>query len=525
MVKLVIIDDEVHICELVRSLIDWDALGITLAGMAHTGVEALELMEREKPEIVICDVRMPGYDGITLMQKAEALGLDARFIVISGYKQFEYARKGLQLGAVDYLLKPIDKDELHRALQKALQLFSDTDGVKQMSEALDNSRQALRAQFIRDISERRLPREAFSFEALRNNYALKIEGWVGAVCLHIDCGDPVDAGVFALARNKLAEALEDRARRCCNEEIVFADGNDVFALCAAAEDITRGYRDTFETLGRLVLALPEGVLSMGYTQQPDADNAADLLAQAQVAMKMHRFGAGTLLNPYQSGWQFAPPDAAQAQSVLDDINEALRSFSLGRLAPRLGDMLATARQQPGFGPPVWEALMHTVLGLANNAIGTLDEENRQYIDRLAAMDRLDRCPTLEAQAALCGRLIEEHLSLLLEKIQKEQNRPVRHVKHVVETRYMDPINLNEIADEVRLNPAYLSGLFKKETGQNFKDYLTEFRVNKAKELLRENNESVAVVAEMVGYKDTKYFSKLFAQMVGVNPSRYRKLHG
>ena len=88
---------------------------------------------------------------------------------------------------------------------------------------------------------------------------------------------------------------------------------------------------------------------------------------------------------------------------------------------------------------------------------------------------------------------------------------------------MEPLSLNDVAAEVNLNPVYLSVLFKKETGTNFKDYLTGVRIDTAKSLLRKK-ESLAEVAEKVGYKDAKYFSKLFTRVVGVNPTQYRKLY-
>ena len=119
--------------------------------------------------------------------------------------------------------------------------------------------------------------------------------------------------------------------------------------------------------------------------------------------------------------------------------------------------------------------------------------------------------------------VSAHLGQVRDAVRNTENQPVSIVKGIVARRYMEPLSLNDVAAEVNLNPVYLSVLFKKETGTNFKDYLTGVRIDTAKSLLRKK-ESLAEVAEKVGYKDAKYFSKLFTRVVGVNPTQYRKLY-
>ena len=120
MIKVLIADDEKNICLMIQKLISWEEFGMEVVGLANTGVDAVRLMEEERPEIVISDIRMPGYDGLEVVQKAHDLGLSIDFVIISGYKYFEYAHKALTLGVEHYLLKPIDKGELEETLSKIL---------------------------------------------------------------------------------------------------------------------------------------------------------------------------------------------------------------------------------------------------------------------------------------------------------------------------------------------------------------------------------------------------------------------
>ena len=121
MLKVVIADDEARILSLIRLLPDWDALGIEVAGTAGNGLEALALIERERPDILITDIRMPGCQGLELIERARRIVPDIEIIIISGYAHFEYAQTAIKLGVGDYLLKPIKKDELTATLSKLAQ--------------------------------------------------------------------------------------------------------------------------------------------------------------------------------------------------------------------------------------------------------------------------------------------------------------------------------------------------------------------------------------------------------------------
>lgn len=119
MIGVLIADDEIRICKLIMKLIHWDEIGMTIVGTAHDGVETLKLIEKEKPDIVITDIRMPGYDGLDMIEKAKSINKALEFIIISGYSDFEYAKKAIGYGVKDYLLKPINQEELLNSLLRA----------------------------------------------------------------------------------------------------------------------------------------------------------------------------------------------------------------------------------------------------------------------------------------------------------------------------------------------------------------------------------------------------------------------
>ena len=112
MLKIMIADDEDKICQLIYKLIDWSSMRMEVIGIAHNGIEALDLAKEYHPDIAITDIRMPGLDGLEFIEKAKEVDPNLEFIIISGYQQFEYAKKAIKYGVSDYLLKPIKKEEL-----------------------------------------------------------------------------------------------------------------------------------------------------------------------------------------------------------------------------------------------------------------------------------------------------------------------------------------------------------------------------------------------------------------------------
>ena len=116
MLKVLITDDEQMICNLIANILDWEDMGFQIIGMANTGTDAFDIIQKEKPDVVISDIRMPGYDGIQLIQKTAEAGIQAVFVMISGYKQFEYAQNAMKYGVKYYLLKPISEEKLRETM-------------------------------------------------------------------------------------------------------------------------------------------------------------------------------------------------------------------------------------------------------------------------------------------------------------------------------------------------------------------------------------------------------------------------
>ena len=159
MLRVLIADDESKVCQLIEKLVDWDALGMEVVAVAENGIEALGKIKEFHPDIVITDIRMPGYDGLDLIRLGKEEAPKAEFVIISGYRHFEYAQMAIRYGVNAYLLKPIRKDELTETLKRLSAHFKEQTEQLSLEEkrqrAIRSDEKNLRQAFLQDLVGRR----------------------------------------------------------------------------------------------------------------------------------------------------------------------------------------------------------------------------------------------------------------------------------------------------------------------------------------------------------------------------------
>ena len=191
MLKLMIADDEYRVCQLIKQLIPWDTFKLQLVGVAYDGFEAFRLIEKERPDIVITDIRMPGYDGLTLIEKSKAIDEHISFILVSGHRDFEYAHNALKYGAEDYLLKPVSSDELQRILSKLITRKTQQEYLEKnaitLKKELHKSKEILREKFILDNVESKFTIDEKAISTIEKDYLIDFTApYFQILIVHID---------------------------------------------------------------------------------------------------------------------------------------------------------------------------------------------------------------------------------------------------------------------------------------------------------------------------------------------------
>lgn len=529
MQKVVIADDEDRICRLIEALVDWEGIGLTLVAVAHNGIEACEAISREKPDILITDIRMPGCSGLELIEQVKKSVSELEIIIISGYAHFEYAQQAIKYGVSDYLLKPVNKAELNATLEKLKNRISrrwesEQDKEELLRKARQDDRQ-LRQSLVADLMDKE--GLVLSREMLLERYHLKMQdGQFRVMILKMDSGSSAlseaSAGIMLeKARELLTRSLEEK----CLESVLTVRGSQVIGIMNYAkgcwEEIRRILKNCLNTLEMQKNLFQPVDFSMAVGAM--TDNCADIqdsLKEAQLLVwERLTKGTGRVFE------RLSPPSALAEKNLLDvylrDVTRAVEVLS-PELADRGVDILfQETRNVPGvLGCEIKELIFSAADVFAarvspHNRNASLENFRRQC-ESLSTTEQLFDC---------LKQFQKEHLQELIDSHENETVRPVRKAKQYIQNRFSEQITLEEVSDAVGLSPAYFSTLFKKTEGEGFAKYLIHVRMEQAKILLRETNFPASEICRKVGYNDLKHFTHTFEKTTGVKPSTYRKLYG
>lgn len=528
MIKAIIADDEARICQLIIALGEWDRLGVEVAGVAGNGIEALELVKSTSADMLITDIRMPGLSGLELIEQVRQRAPGLKIIIISGYANFEYAQRALKEGVNDYLLKPINR----RALNEAVERLADMIRSERRSHAVMDASMARmetihreRGALISDLLSMNPPRPDRAL--LREKYHLICHtGVFQTLALKMDIPLSADDGaVFDGVREKGRAMLAELLQQYCLDAVCLPQGSVLYALYCCEAEALRPLRDALRELLRRMTAWNNLYGNAGFSIAlgPRCDDPRELpeslaAARQRVAERLID-GTGRLLDRDVSGQ--TPSLKPLSDECFRQLNRAIDESDAAGAAQTLARFRQGLEAVPGIHG--WE-VQELVLEAGNMLIARMDPRDKKPIrDRFHRA--CDACQTVDALFDALSETSRRCMETLCEQRRESVTRPVRQACEYIRQHYAEQITLEEVSARVGLSPAYLSMLFKKEMDEGFAHYLMAVRIDQARELLRETNDSVARICQRVGYNDLKHFTHIFEKNVGVKPGVYRKLYG
>lgn len=528
MIKILIVDDERRICRLINRLIDYKRFGLSLAGCAYDGTSALELIRQEKPQIVITDIKMPGMDGLELIKKTRELGLDAHFIILSGYGTFDYARSAIRYQVDDYLLKPVNEAVLNETLEKLCGVIAAQDArrgkAQVMEEELESAAQRMRSYFISSLIYNPAELQGKSIETLNEEYSLSFQPGLFRVAILNLIPREQEARITAIVRQVDQLFRLAMTERCLDCKSMIDKERIILVLNYKRELGPRmngmlEYAFNNLAMNQEISSFVQMILIMGDV----TDSPAGLYDSFRSADRSMNLG---ILRGYNACYTAAPgghhnlvPDEEERAAML----RAIEAASKQPLIDLVADM--TRRRLPALleNPAEMDSVIH-IMGAYAEYAAAQDVRSDAFAEiRNQALYHYRVCSCLEEVEKLVADGIWKMKEIYEEIRAGKQSLPVVKAKQFIDKNYEKPISLESVAKEVYLSPAYFSAVFKKEVGVNFSDYLAQVRIERAKRLLTNIKYSVAEVAAAVGYPDQRYFSRVFKKLTGVNPLEYRKL--
>ena len=533
MLKVLICDDEVSICRLIVRLVQWEQLGLSLVGTAHNGKDALEMLVNKAPDIVLTDIRMPVHNGIELAGKARQLGLATRFIIISGYDNFTYAQDALKASVSDYLLKPINAQELNAALSRVAEQILQERQQQNLMDTIENRLQSMSS----------VGRDIFMKNVLLGNAAAYSESMLRACGLNFTenrCGSFAVVFDWAEARQNGPALLEHWMERiqlslqmedypCLRELLCYREGPvlyGIFNYPDSQSGVVRSYlEDIYYTCRRACTVIPELHVTLA------AGRAVNTPAQLSESMQSAREGLHCRANSGADRVLFyedIPPELLRRPRLDSAVISRLRSCLDLCDAEAVEGLLRGLFRDSAADKTSFFLLAHELLSFLQT------EQNSSG----SAADYAVTEPALyeQTQAAfegaylpeqLCESLLSYSRSLLDSANRRapvQSDQSIELAKKYIAENYGGECSLQDVANYAHLSPNYLSSTFKKKVGISMNTYITVVRINEAKRLLKDSNEGIYDIGEQVGYRDPKHFRKVFKDNVGISPAKYRSLY-
>lgn len=537
MIKVLIADDEQKVCQLIYELVEWEKLGMQVVGLTYNGLEALSAIEKEAPDIVITDIRMPGCGGLEMIQRAKQMKSDINIIIVSGYKFFEYAQNAIKYGVSDYLIKPIKRTELLATLSKMKEQYLQQEQkmceAKQIEQQLKNNQERIRQRFFTEVLFNNGKSRIYSnCEEINSDYYTNFrEGMFGVLIIKIDYDyhEQCNGGVRLLAA-KAEQLLVGELEEYCYDIESYVTEGYIYAVInfeKGNEKTIRKYiKSAFEQIAVQKSLFRQFCFSCAIGEYvTEIEQIKDSYVTACKAVEDRLInGTGKI---YEKG---ISRELSYDNKVL--LNKAIKEIRLYASALQKEEVVKTITHtgrelEKIEGGSGWE-IKYITLQICENYAAVM-KENKFYgkeIDELYENFKAsgNQCGQLEELFECLKEYIAESMEKIAEDKRKERTRPIRTAKEYIHTNYMKNITLEEVGGITGFNASYFSALFKKEMGINFMEYIMEVRMDKAKKLLTETKDSVALVCEHVGYNDIKHFTKNFKMNTGLKPSVYRKIY-
>lgn len=529
MLKVIIADDEVRVCRLIHMLADWGALGMDVVGTASNGLEALELVETLKPDILITDIRMPGCNGLELIEKAKLVSPNLEIALVSGYAQFEYAQTALQYDVGGYLLKPIKKDALMSTLEKLGAKCRDRAASAAIMERLRNdsnkSQDLLRSRLPEDLVKKQL--DAPTKEQLYSDYGFHIQdGLLQVFILKMDYDPEVLNSASVNIIQKKTEEIFDLALSPLLITGVFqfygSAGYGILNFETQKSDtIRRTLRQCLNQLEAQKFSFISVEFSLAIGKAVDtAEKLPNSIREVQSTITERIVeGTGRLL-------ETSPlPSQINLRKLLDKYK---------RITDHVADTLSTEEADA-----VAEELRVEVSRIPDvrgyELLGLILAAGKMFAIQLNMREDSGITGEFEARCELCSSADKlficlrdfqrQQISSVRDQRESEAIRPIRIAKEYVHQHFKEQITLEDVCSAIGFSASYFSTIFKRESGEGFSKYLTRVRIERAKALLQDTNLSVVEICQEVGYSDLKHFTSTFKKMTSLNPGQYRKLYG
>lgn len=532
--KTLIIDDEKHVRSSIRRLVDWEAFGIETVLEADNGLNAIEVIQREQPEIVIMDMMMPFMNGTELMEWVVVHAPYCKKIVVSGHSDFEFMRHTIKHGGIDYLLKPIDQKQLREAVRKAVESLMEVKEEQRKAQEQSTKSSEMELVYHEKLLSRLLEPPNDNVDKLAPFFRNFTEATEMKYCrLAVFNLDILGHHVRVQSANN-NEALISSILSICNDYlrpvrqgVAFQNWNTRGEIAMLFWD---GLGNVEEIISRIDTSINQTLntsFHVGISQvMPFPLQLYKAYKQAVSALKERNLlDRLTRIHPFHT-----------------DVSYSVSALGFGEYAESIRISMNNGKtQQIEATIQSWFDYIITLESITLSQlerwwkefdafkIRWIEQHPNHLRDLEASQDNIPLISPLDEQGVISLSLFRQEitqdlisLSCIFAPKDNQRHQPMQEIARYIQANYASEITLGVLSNKFFLNPEYISRRFKQHFEQNVFDFINVTRIENAKILLMNPQYKIAEVALMVGYQDEKYFSRVFKKLEQITPKDFRK---
>lgn len=523
MIKVVVADDEPHFRVFMEKVVDWNSLGFEIVGMAKNGEETLELVHELSPDVLFLDINMPYMTGIQMTEKLREENSDLMVVFVTGYSEFEYARRAIQLGVEEYLLKPFSPEELMAILQKLKwKIGKGQEEARQQDKESSLVQEWLWIQLLTGIEK----------DQKQLVEKLKQKGVCGRTeYFRIAVIDAVDVYKYRAQPEEIA-LMQFCIENIIRESIQIKETHYVFRLAenqmvsvlnfddfqgektewkSGYENLCRRMKEYF----RFTVRVGISGLIKGFEKIPEAYRNAKAVLQSQFP---------------QAECQVLCVDDAKNKNVQTgfyqvELNDRLvlalrkgKSQEIAGILEEIRKNMLESKVSADLARTMFLGILAIGLSYVTERGGKLEEV---YGENFAPYQVIDASDSMEKCFSFLNEIFDKAVEFGKSHSTRRSDEILEAVLDMIHREYGNPnLSVKGISGAIYLDASYIRRIFARELGMTISDYLTDVRMKEAGRLMKEEKRTVWEVAQKVGYTDAGYFSKCFKKYYGMSPSAY-----
>lgn len=476
MYTVLAVDDEIWVLRGLQKIIDWNRLGFRFLGGMTDPAAAYERILEEPPDVVLVDIRMAGMSGLHMIAKLQEVDRDIIYVIVSAHAEFDYAKEAIRLGVVDYLVKPVARDELLALMEK-----------------------------------------------LRCRLASRPRGRDGAwLYRHILAAGPGEVasatGMTAEAYFALAYAQDDPKADALREAVFLSapHSEGVKTLFFLGEDGATEYALSGGPTGHVIRRI-QAAEGFARRERMALGSSEVFQSEEETAARIRRaYNARLNVFVRPEAYYLSADARAISREAVDEMTELIRAGHTEAVLRRLDSLNETVRREQWQATDVY-ILMHAVLrGLWE--VGGDSQDERPFEDIASVGQMVARFERLDNLLPVLKQCVERAMAT---RFSSQSGVSIPAVRDYIDRNYEADLSVRFLSELFCVDATYLGRVFRQKMGMGINEYITGRRVDRARSLLKNSDLTVAQVAQMCGYQDAFYFNKVFKKSTGLSPSRYK----